>query len=178
MALPSDGVEVAWATWDGKHREDPAVRWDNEAWTATGRLQRERAEYVCRLSPLWVPRQFLLFRDLDEPDLWLGTDGRGRWGEVNGAHRPDLDGGFDIGLACTPFTHAPPIRRLPLAIGDAAEMPIVIVDVETLGAVVEPRVYERHAARRWRVTGPGVDVEFDVDEHGVPLDVPGEHRRV
>ena len=28
----------------------------------------------------------------------LGTDGRGRWGEVNGAHRPELDGATDVAL--------------------------------------------------------------------------------
>ena len=43
-------------------------------------------------------RQFLLFRDLDEPDLWLATDGTGRWGEMNGAHRPELDGCYDVHL--------------------------------------------------------------------------------
>ena len=91
------------------------LRWENEGWTASGEVGRERIHYVIRLSPTWQVRQFLLFRDLDDPDLWLATDGHARWGEMNGAHRPELDGCHDIDLACTPFTNTLPIRRLPLA---------------------------------------------------------------
>ena len=59
-----------------------------------------------------------LFRDLEQPDLWLATDGAGRWGEMNGAHRVELDGCFDLTMSTaatvTPFTATMPIRRLPL----------------------------------------------------------------
>lgn len=193
IAPPADGLTVRWAVdhpvdgpVDGTasgpdgpiHDETLVLGWENEAWTATGRVGRERVEYVIRLSPMWQVRQFLLFRDLDEPDLWLGTDGRGHWGEINGAHRPELDGAFDLALACTPFTHALPIRRVPLAVGGAAELIVVAIDVETLA--VEPVAvrYERIGARRYRSTGAGGVEEFDVDEHGLPLDLPGAFRRV
>src|SRR5690606_6870090 len=123
------------------------LAWENEAWTANGTVTRERVQYVVRVSPLWQVRQFLLFRDLDEPDLWLANDGHGRWGEVNGAHRTDLDGCVDVALMCTPFTATPPIRRLPLHVGDAAEVLVAVVDPETLGVVVERHRYERVADR-------------------------------
>ena len=61
-------------------------------------------------SPLWQVRQFLLFRDMEQPDLWLGTDGHGRWGELNAAHRPELDGALDVTIAGSPFVHSIPIR--------------------------------------------------------------------
>lgn len=176
--FPADGHEIAWTTWDGGDVERLTLRWENEAWTATGRVGRERVEYVIRISPLWQVRQFLLFRDLDEPDLWLGTDGHGRWGEVNGAHRPDLDGAFDVALAVTPFAHALPIRRLPLDVGDAADVLTVAIDVETLAVVRRSARYERVAERRWSVTGDDPAVVFDVDAHGLPLDVEGSFRRV
>jgi hypothetical protein len=95
-AFPSDGYTARWRTWDHAHLETLVLRWENEGWTATGEVGREAVTYVVRLSATWQVRQFLLFRDLDQPDLWLGTDGAGRWGEVNGAHRPDLDGCTDI----------------------------------------------------------------------------------
>ena len=113
---------------------------------------RERVQYVLRLAPTWRVRQFLLFRDLDEPDLWLATDGHNRWGEVNGAHRPELDGCVDVELACSPFPVTLPIRRLPLEVGDRAEMPVATIDVETLAVEVATRRYERIGERRWRVT--------------------------
>ena len=96
---------------------------------------------MLRLSATWHVRQFLLFRDLDEPDLWLGTDGAGRWGEMNGAHRPDLAGCTDIDLAVTPFTSVAPDPAAGAAVGDDAEVTAAMVDVETLGVVpVEHRV--------------------------------------
>ncbi|NNE13005.1 MAG: hypothetical protein HKN41_12265, partial [Ilumatobacter sp.] len=169
---------VSWAAGDeGEHREDVTLRWENEGWTITGRVGREDVEYVLRLTAQWHISQFLLFRDLAEADLWLGTDGHGRWGEVNGAHRTDLDGATDVALACTPLTHAVPIRRLPLEVGHGAEVSVLQIDVETLGVVPAPVRYERLADRRWRHELDGVSVEFEVDEFGLPLDV-GEFRRI
>ncbi|MFZ9884781.1 MAG: putative glycolipid-binding domain-containing protein, partial [Ilumatobacteraceae bacterium] len=72
------------------------LRWENEGWTAEGTLGSDNAQFVLRLSAGWTVQQCLLFRDLEDPDLWLGTDSHGRWGEMNGAHRTELDGCTDI----------------------------------------------------------------------------------
>lgn len=177
-ALPADGCELQWETWDREHAEQLTLRWENEAWTATGRVARERVEYVVRLSPLWQVRQFLLFRDLPEPDLWLGTDGHGRWGEMNGAHRPELDGAYDVVLDVTPFTLSLPIRRLPLHVGDGFEIPVLRVDVETLAVEPTMMAYHRTARDAWRITGPRGPRVVTVDEHGLVVDVDGGFRRV
>jgi hypothetical protein len=174
-ALPADGMHASWST--GDHDEHLTLQWDNEAWTAVCRVGAERIEYVLRITAQWNVSQFLLFRDLDEADLWLGTDGHGRWGEVNGAHRPDLDGATDIALACATFTHAVPVRRLPLHVGDTAELSVLQVDVETLGVVRTPVRYHRLGDRRWRHELAGVNTEFDVDEYGLPLDLADRVRR-
>jgi uncharacterized protein len=178
-AFPADGHDVRWTTWDGDHEEHLTLQWENEAWTACGDVGRERVQYVLRLGPMWRLRQFLLFRDHDQPDLWLANDGHNRWGEVNGAHRPELDGCADIELACSPFPATLPIRRLPLQVGDAAEMPVITVDVETLAVTVAARRYERLGAQHWRHTDPvdATTIEFDVDEYGVVIDQPGRFRR-
>jgi uncharacterized protein len=175
--FPADGYETAWTTWDGEHTEHLSLRWENEAWTATGRVGREEVEYVLRLSPLWQVRQFLLFRDLPDPDLWLGTDGQGRWGEVNGAHRPELDGTHDIALDVTPFTLSLPIRRLPLRVGDRFELAVLRVDVETLAVEPATVAYHRLDERRWKITC-GEPVEVIVDAYGLVTDLPGRFRRV
>lgn len=177
-AFPADGYDTRWTTWDGEHTEHLSLRWENEAWTAAGRVGREQIEYVLRLSPLWQVRQLLLFRDLPEPDLWLGTDGQGRWGEMNGAHRPELDGAHDVALDVTPFTLSLPIRRLPLHVGDEFELPVLVVDVETLA--VEPTIvaYRRTDDRAWHIRRAGTTIEVAVDEYGLVTDVDGEFRRV
>jgi len=170
----SDGATCRWVTPEA-HAVDLEVRWDNEAWTVAMRAERERVEGVLRVSPSWGIRQFLLFRDLDQPDLWLANDGHARWGEINGAHRPDLDGCTDLDVAIAPFGVTVPIRRLGLKVGDAAELQVAVVDVETLGVTPQRYVIARLATRTWRlvVTARDVDVEFGIDEHGVVVDVDG-----
>ncbi len=71
-AFPADGFTARWQTWD-----DDSARGADAA-LGERRLDGHRARsaastihYVIRLSPTWQVRQFLLFRDLDEPDLWL-----------------------------------------------------------------------------------------------------------
>ena len=72
-----------------------------------------------------------------------------------------------------------PIRRLPLHVGDATELPVVTVDVETLAVDVAVRRYERLGARRWRRAGAEEDdsFEFEVDDFGVARDHPERFRR-
>ena len=176
LALPADGFVARWES--GEHGHDVSLRWENEGWTVTGDAEAERVVYVLRLTAQWSISQFLLFRDLEEADLWLGTDGHGRWGEVNGAHRPDLDGATDLAVRDSPFTHTVPIRRLPLQIGHTAEISVLHVDVETLGVVPSLVRYERRSDRGWRHEHDGVATEFDVDEYGLPLDVGARFRRV
>ncbi|MEL6893170.1 MAG: putative glycolipid-binding domain-containing protein, partial [Actinomycetota bacterium] len=179
-AFPADGYTARWQTWDGDGDETLTLRWENEGWTAVGEVGRERVSYVIRLTSTWQTSQFLLFRDLDEPDLWLGTDGRGRWGEVNGVHRPDLDGCEDVDVNCTPFTNTLPIRRLDLEVGDYAEITAARIDVEILGVVPTTQRYERVAPQRWsyRNVDSGFETEFAVDEYGLVLDYPDTFRRV
>lgn len=172
-AFPADGFDISWTTWDGLHRESVSIRWENEAWTVAGTVAREQVEYVLRVSPLWQVRQFLLFRDLPEPDLWLGTDGNGRWGEMNGAHRPDLDGSIDLELDITPLTWSLPIRRLPIRVGDAIDVRAVAIDVDTLAIIPVVRRYHRTGERTWRID----DTDVTVDEYGLVGDVDGRFRR-
>jgi hypothetical protein len=175
----ADGHRAVWSTWEGDAREHLDIRWENEGWTVSGQVERERVQYVLRLTPAWQVRQFLLFRDLDEPDLWLFTDGSARWAEMNGAEREELFGCYDIDLPVTPFTNTLPIRRLPLQVGDTAELSVVYIDVETLEVRPDRQRYTRLDTHRWRFeraeTGEPRDLE--VDEHGLVLDYPPFFRR-
>ena len=115
-------------------------------------------------------RQFLLFRDLDDPDLWLGTDGAGRWGEINGAHRPELDGCIDIAPRRARRSPPLPIRRLRGShVGEAAQVR-PWRSMWRRSASPADTCYERldSGAGRFATSTSGEAlVEFDVDEHGV-----------
>jgi len=178
-AFPADGYTARWQTWEADGDEMLTLKWENEGWTAIGEVSRERVSYVLRLSATWQVRQFLLFRDSEEPDLWLGTDGSGRWGEMNGAHRTDLDGCVDIDLHITPFTNTLPIRRMQLDPGDAAEIMVAVIDVETLGVIPVRQRYEHHPSGTWRKThiATGISIDFGVDAYGLVHDEPDLFRR-
>ena len=174
------GHIARWSTWEGDGEELTTILWENEGFTISGQVSKERVQYVLRVSPTWQVRQFLLFRDLDEPDLWLVTDGGGRWAEMNGAHRTALDGCYDIHLACTPFTNTLPIRRLPLLEGHTAELPVVLVDPETLEVQPVVQRYTRVGSHQWRFEQPDVGcvADLEVDEHGLVRDYPLLFRRL
>ncbi len=191
-AFPADGYTARWSrvdvAGDVQGNEQVDLRWDNEGWTVTGEVAGPNITYVLRLSATWAIRQFLLFRDLDEPDLWLGTDGSGRWGEMNGAHRPDLDGCVEVDLAVTPFSHTVPIRRLGLDIGHSVELTAASIDVETLGVVPVQYRLDRLTDQRFRRTTLGAphpdsavdapdEIEFDIDPYGLVHDVAGRFER-
>ena len=40
-ALSADGHDARWETWDGEHVEHLTLRWENEAWTACGTVDRQ-----------------------------------------------------------------------------------------------------------------------------------------
>jgi hypothetical protein len=150
-SFSADGATFTWVTAAGLPTDTLELTWENEAWTATATSIEHRSTAVIRVSPMWQVRQFLLFRDLDEPDLWLGTDGKTRWGEMNGAHRPELDGATAVVVPNAPLTHLVPIRHLALQPSTSAEVRALRCDIETLGVVPETVTYERHGDTAWTV---------------------------
>ena len=179
LALPASGHRASWTLADSTHLSHVDLLWENEGWTANGVLGSENAHYVIRMSALWVVQQFLLFRDLDEPDLWLATDGHGRWGEMNGEHRTELDGCIDIDLQGTPFTNSILTHRLPLHVGHSSTQNVITVDTETLGVTVVPQMYTRVDTHRWQYISLAQNktVEVLVDEFGFVIDEPGAFSR-
>jgi hypothetical protein len=163
-----------WSGWDGSGHELLTLGYESGGWTADGVVRGVDVHYVVRVDEQWRLRQFLLFRDQEEPDLWLGVNPARQWGEVNGAYRPELDGCVDVDLGCTPFTDSLPIKRLLLDVGDVAEVQVARVDEETLEVTPVLRRYERIAPDRWLVDG----VEVQVDDDGLVLDHPGRFRRL
>lgn len=171
--------EVVWEPWVGGGRERFSLRWDNGGWTAEGTVHGPDVHYVVRFAPDWSVRQFLLFRDLDDPDLWLATDAAGRWGEMNGSYRHDLDGCTAVDIDVTPFTAGIPALQHDAVVGPGGHVDVTVarVDVETLELTRVPCRYVRVAVDRWRVEGTGPRHELTLDAHGLVLDAPGAFRR-
>lgn len=78
-----------------------------------------------------------------ERTLTLSADAGRRW-QVDGVHRPELDGCIDVDVAATPLTNTFPIRRLRgLAVGQEVTTPIAWVDVPDLGVTRVEQTYRR-----------------------------------
>ena len=134
-ALPASGHTARWTTWDGADDEVTELRWENEGWTINGLVSRERVQYVLRLSASWQVRQFLLFRDLDDPDLWLATDGTATLGRDE--RRPPRSSSMAATTSTCRARRSPTRCRSDAyrcEVGDSTELPVVRVDVETLDA--------------------------------------------
>jgi hypothetical protein len=177
---PADGLRALWADTDGVLTEDTTLRWENEAWTVENTLLHHRTQAVMRVSAGWQVRQVLVFRDLPEPDLWLANDGAGRWGEVNGAHRQDLDGCTDAVVADSVTGYLPALRRLPLHIGHSAEVRVAMIEPDTLSVLPVTWRIHRLGDISWQVetSHHGRDTSFDVDRFGLPLHIDGRCRRI
>lgn len=175
-----DSFGARWVDGVGELRESLEVSFDNGGWTAEGHSRTLDVQYVVRLSPTWQVRQLLLFRDMDEPDLWLATDGGGRWGEMNGAHRIDLDGCCDVSIVGSAFSPTMPVRRLPLRVGDSAEIHAAEIDTELLLVLPVHERYTRLGEWRWRketITSEASALEWEVDEHGLVRELEGGFTR-
>jgi hypothetical protein len=165
-SLAYEELRASWRTDGGE--EHALVRYDNGGWTAEVTLTAVDVHYVVRLGEDWRPTQLLLFRDLEEPDLWLATDRVGRWGEVNGVYRRDLDGCTVVGVAGSAFVHGLAVRA------GGGDLLVAVVDPETLQVDVVPRTYTARGKARW-----GHDEnEWDVDAHSLPIDLQGTHTRI
>jgi hypothetical protein len=184
---PDRPLTARFAAWDGSTVEDVVVRADGDGLTAEGRVVRapdgaHDVHWVLRLDEAWRVRQLLLFRDLDAPDLWIGHDGGGGWGEINGAHRPELDGCTAIDLVCTPLTTTLAVKHLAgLEAGNSGVVTVVAVDPATLGVVAATQRWTRLGARGWHLdddTAPGGGWEVVVDDDDLAVDAVGRFRRL
>lgn len=178
--LPLEGMTATWQSLVADHIETLTLHFENESWTINGQISGLDIQYVMRLTATWQLQQMLLFRDMDEPDLWLANDGRGKWGEVNGSHIRDLGGCTDLDVRGSSFTRTMAIRKLPLPIGGSSFVDSVVVDPETLAVTRSRLTYTRRAESLWVVQRDDEhnDHEFEVDEFGLPVDIPEHFKRL
>jgi hypothetical protein len=101
----------------------------------------------------------------DASDAWL----------VDGERVPSLTGCVDIDLAFTPATNLLPIRRLALAVGEAAPVRAAWVRFPELSLDVLEQTYTRVAADRYLYESDGGNFrrELTVSAMGFVLEYPG-----
>jgi uncharacterized protein len=141
-------------------------------------LGPERIEYAVELDAGWVFRA-LRVRSSSGRTLDLARADDGGW-EVDGAAREDLAEAVDVDLSFSPFTNTLPIRRLGLAVGEAARIVTAYVAAPSLHVAPDPQRYTRLATDRYLYESLDGDFrrEITVDGDGFVVDYPGLFARL
>jgi hypothetical protein len=107
-------------------------------------------------------------------ELEIDVDATQRW-RLNGVACPAVDGCIDIDLGFSPSTNLLPIRRLSLAVGQAADVRAAWLPFPTLEFAVLEQLYRREgeASYRYESAGGGFVRTLAVDAAGFVTDYPG-----
>ena len=180
---------VLWQAWTGPglesvhvHGEGEGIRAESVAiGLASGRAYTVR--YALRCDGGWRVRTLEAWT-LEGASLALSSDGSGRWTGPDGAHRPALDGCFDVDLPSTVFTNTLPVRRLGMMPGWSEELSVVYVAVPELTLSVSR---QRYTCLTWGADGgryrfesvaDDFIAEITLDADALVIDYPRIARRV
>lgn len=114
-----------------------------------------------------------------EPGAWTVETGSVAAGDADDGGAAALDGCLDVDVAVTPFTNTLPVRRLDLAVGEAAVVDVVYVSVPD-GSLSRAR--QRYTRRPGDCSGPsyryeslttGYETELALDHEGFVRVYPG-----
>ena len=114
----------------------------------------------------------------DHKDVWLDTDGLGKW-QVNGLAAPHLDGCLDIDLESSACTNTLPIHRLQLEVSGLAEAPAAYVRALDLAVERLDQTYVRVSDEQNRecydYAAPAFNFSCHLvyDDAGLIVDYPG-----
>jgi hypothetical protein len=107
-------------------------------------------------------------------NIQIRTDTQGHWW-LNEAEQPDVLGCIDIDLNFSPSSNLLPIRRLSLAIGEAAEVKAAWLRFPSFRLEPLPQQYRRLDANMYRYESAGgrFVADLEVNQSGFVLDYPG-----
>jgi hypothetical protein len=157
-----------------------------EGWEVVGdRGEAWMVHFRLRTDAAWRTRSF--FVEATDANgsrrTRLTADGSGSW-QVDGQHRPQLDGCLDVDLAAAPFTNTLPIRRLGLGEGEHAEIRAAWIDVPGLAPHPMEQRYTRLETGgaldryEYRSLPSGRRYLLSVDELGIVVEYEGLATRV
>ena len=185
MSAQTDDVTIKSILWQGfvfPGHEACRLFPRNSQWNLEGTAVFSFEEQPCRLAYQIICND--AWRTLSaEVEGWVGkstvhvvinTDAAQHWW-LNGVAQPDLDGCTDIDLNFSPSTNTLPIRRLNLAIGDAAEVKAAWLRFPSFQLEILTQQYRRlnEVTYRYESAGGQFVAELKVNQDGFVVDYPG-----
>lgn len=150
-------------------------RWD-AGWRLAGTVllvsdgQPCHLEYEVLCDEAWLTRRAAVEGTIGRAPVQVDivADRRGQW-RLNGADCPAVAGCLDVDLAFTPATNLLPLRRLPLAVGDAAPVRAAWLRFPELRLEPLEQLYRREAEARYRYESSGGNfvASLEVDDFGL-----------
>jgi uncharacterized protein len=106
--------------------------------------------------------------------IWIKTDPNGRWW-LNEVEQPEVADCTDIDLNFSPSTNLLPIRRLDLAVGEAAEVKAAWLRFPSFKLELLPQQYRRLDENTYRYESAGGQfvAELRVSSSGFVIEYPG-----
>ncbi|WP_117210741.1 putative glycolipid-binding domain-containing protein [Allorhizocola rhizosphaerae] len=136
-------------------------------------------EYRIDLDPSWTTRAALVSCMSAAGRKYIALSWEHGW-LIDGVHRPDLDGCFDVDLEASAMTNTFPVRRLGLALGQQSSAPAVYVRVPDLTVMRLEQEYSRVDSLEYDYHSLAFDFSCRLvyDDVGLVLDYPGIARRI
>ena len=172
---------IFWRRMDRAGHESALVAPSNGGWSLEGAAVFAHESGSCALGYRIACDSGWRTRALDVTG-WIGTERvrvevraeSGSWTR-NGEPVPDVHGAVDVDLNFSPSTNLLPIRRLGLAVGEAAEVRAAWLRFPSLALEPLEQTYRRLADKRYRYESAGGSFvrELDVDASGFVTRYPG-----
>jgi uncharacterized protein len=175
----ADVESILWRRLDLPGHESCALFYQDNEWHLQGTAVFSHEQNPCRLSydivcdATWRTRSAHVEGWLDRRwiDLRIKSDSAGRWW-LNDVEQPQVAGCVDIDLNFSPSTNLIPIRRLGLAIGEAADVKAAWLRFPSFQ--LEPFAQEYRRLRedvyRYESSGGEFTAELKVNPSGFVID--------
>lgn len=135
-----------------------------------------RLDYAISCDSSWITRSGKVFGWLGKTsvEIELTADAEHRW-RLNGVERPVLTGCIDLDLNFSPSTNLIPIRRLDLAVGQAAEIKAAWLRFPSFELELLSQLYRRldEATYRYESADGQFIADLQVNSSGFVTDYPG-----
>ena len=151
-------------------------------WHLTGSAVFSYQQQPCRLdyrivcNPGWhtLSGKVVGWLGQSKVDIEITVDHDRNW-QINGAARPEASGCIDLDLNFSPSTNLLPIRRLDLAIGQAAEIRAAWLRFPTFELEPLPQIYRRldEAGYHYESGGGQFVADLQVNAVGFVISYPG-----
>jgi hypothetical protein len=177
-----DSISVLWRRLDTPGHDACRFERRESGWAIDGTTVFKHQELAARLSyhldcdSAWRTTRGSVRGFVGEQAIDVSIDhaAEGAW-RVNGQIAPGFERLEHLDFGFTPATNFPHLRQLALADGEAADMPVVWLDVPPSALQVLPQRYERRGALAYWYEAPtvGYAAVLEVTAAGVIRRYPG-----